>query len=91
MSRVDRFTSARMKPGGAPGLIAAIRTERERGVGGRQGERRERAEINTCYTTGKETTAARATEHGAVTRSLWHLLDEEDPPVPAHTVRPVLR
>lgn len=72
-----------MEPGSGLRLIAASQT-------GREGEK------NTCYTTGKETPADPANSResgrdGAIKRSLSHSLDEEDPSVPADTVRPVFR
>lgn len=71
-----------MEPGSGPCLIAAAQTER----GGK----------NTCYTAGKKTPGRPRQlplnrERRRDKALLSHSLDEEDPAVPADTVRPVFR
>lgn len=83
MSGVYRFAGAGVQPGGGPRLVAAARTQ-------------SREQTPVTPPAGTKTPAdpanSRKTEtDAAVKRSPTHSLDEEDPAVPAHTVRPVFR
>lgn len=82
VSRVDGFAGAGMEPGGGPGPVTAAHTQTPV-TPPRKKKKKEAAEEHTDWPTPGNT--------GRRYREAPHSLNEEDPAIPTHAVRPGFR